>query len=89
MTGPDSASRYVHGTHAEEQPRLSTLNDLLNDSSLAALALRGGAREAVVGGALLDGACYDQTLASIRAWGARPDAGFWFARCWAEGARTG
>ncbi len=48
-----------------------------------------GAREAVVGGALLDGACYDQTLASIRAWGARPDAGFWFARCWAEGVRTG
>jgi hypothetical protein len=46
-----------------------------------------GAREAMVSGNLIDGAVYDETLRGIRAWGRRPDAAFWFARCWAEGVR--
>ena len=42
-------SRYVHGTAPEEQRRLSTLNDLLNESSLRALGLAGGERVLDVG----------------------------------------
>ena len=45
-------SRYVHGTAPEEQRRLSTLNDLVNESSLAALGLRGGERVLDVGAGL-------------------------------------
>jgi ubiquinone/menaquinone biosynthesis C-methylase UbiE len=45
-------SRYVHGTAPEEQRRLSTLNDLVNESSLAALDLRGGERVLDVGAGL-------------------------------------
>lgn len=35
-------AHYVHGTDPSEQRRLSLLNDLLNATSLEALALRGG-----------------------------------------------
>ena len=45
-------SQYVHGTTAEEQRRLSVLNDLLNESSLSALALEGGERVLDVGAGL-------------------------------------
>ena len=30
---------------------------------------------------------FDAAIAATRAWGERPDAAFWFARCWAEGIR--
>ncbi|MFL5312461.1 MAG: methyltransferase domain-containing protein [Myxococcales bacterium] len=39
-----SESRYIHGTAPEEQARLSQLNQLLNDSALRELRLRGGER---------------------------------------------
>lgn len=42
-------SHYVHGTHPEEQRRLSLLNDILNRGSLRELALRGGERILDVG----------------------------------------
>ena len=45
-------SRYVHGTAPEEQRRLSALNDLLNESSLRALGLRGGERVLDLGAGL-------------------------------------
>jgi SAM-dependent methyltransferase len=35
-------SSYIHGTAEEEQRRLSTLNDLINEASLRELALHGG-----------------------------------------------
>jgi len=44
-----SASRYLHGTSAEEQLRLSRLNDLLNEASLRELRLREGERVLDVG----------------------------------------
>jgi ubiquinone/menaquinone biosynthesis C-methylase UbiE len=37
-----STSRYVHGTHPEEQRRLADLNTLVNRASLAVLAPRSG-----------------------------------------------
>jgi len=46
-----------------------------------------GAREEILKGGELDGARIDAGIAAIRAWGERPDAAFWFARCWAEGVR--
>jgi sigma-B regulation protein RsbU (phosphoserine phosphatase) len=46
--GPD----YVHGTHPEEQKRLSRLNALLNANSLQALGLREGERVLDVGSGL-------------------------------------
>lgn len=45
-------SDYVHGTHPEEQKRLSRLNALLNANSLHALALREGERVLDVGSGL-------------------------------------
>ena len=45
-------SRYVHGTSRPEQRRLTLLNDLLNDGSLEALALRRGERVLEVGSGL-------------------------------------
>lgn len=36
------SSQYLHGTDPEEQRRLSLLNDILNESSLRELNLRGG-----------------------------------------------
>lgn len=42
-------SEYIHGTDAEGQRRLSRLNVLLNDTSLQAMALRGGERILDVG----------------------------------------
>ena len=46
-----------------------------------------GAREEILKSGELDGARIDAGIAAIRAWGERPDAAFWFARCWAEGVR--
>jgi len=44
-----SESQYLHGTASHEQQRLSKLNDILNDASLAELRLRGGERILDVG----------------------------------------
>jgi SAM-dependent methyltransferase len=43
---------YVHGTHAEEQARLSRLNDILNGAHLRELGLRGDERVLDVGAGL-------------------------------------
>jgi ubiquinone/menaquinone biosynthesis C-methylase UbiE len=47
-----STSRYVHGTHPEEQRRLADLNALVNQASLATLAPRRGERALDVGSGL-------------------------------------
>jgi glutathione S-transferase len=49
---PPSTSHYVHGTHPEEQHRLSLLNDLLNGLSLRELRLAPGERVLDVGSGL-------------------------------------
>lgn len=36
---------------------------------------------------LLDRGAFDQAIAALRQWKARPDAAMWFATAWAEGAR--
>ncbi|MDX1503620.1 MAG: SpoIIE family protein phosphatase, partial [Thermoanaerobaculia bacterium] len=41
---PEPTGSYLHGTAPEEQRRLSLLNELLNERSLARLELRGGER---------------------------------------------
>lgn len=41
--------QYLHGTHPEEQRRLSKLNDLLNEGSLRLIGFRGGERVLDVG----------------------------------------
>src|ERR1044072_1350922 len=45
-------SRYVHGTHPEEQRRLADLNALVNHASLEALAATPGERALDVGSGL-------------------------------------
>ena len=47
-----SSTTYVHGTAREEQTRLSRLNDLINERSLAALSLQGGERVLDLGSGL-------------------------------------
>ncbi len=47
-----SGSRYVHGTHPEEQRRLTDLNTLVNRASLEVLAPRAGERALDVGSGL-------------------------------------
>ena len=47
-----STSRYVHGTHPEEQQRLADLNALVNRASLAALEPKRGERALDVGSGL-------------------------------------
>src|SRR5262245_10825305 len=47
-----STSRYVHGTHPEEQRRLADMNALVNRVSLAALAPRTGEKCLDVGSGL-------------------------------------
>lgn len=47
-----SDGRYIHGTSAEEQDRLSMLNELLNASSLRAMRLRPGDRVLDLGSGL-------------------------------------
>jgi ubiquinone/menaquinone biosynthesis C-methylase UbiE len=52
MAASESQSQYLHGTASHEQQRLSKLNDILNDASLAELRLRGGERILDVGSGL-------------------------------------
>jgi len=49
VTTSTPESRYLHGTHTEEQQRLALLNRILNDSCLGELRLRGGERILDVG----------------------------------------
>ncbi|HEY7922058.1 MAG TPA: methyltransferase domain-containing protein [Vicinamibacteria bacterium] len=51
MSG-EAAPEYIHGTHPEEQARLSMLNDLLNLGSLRELGLQGSERILDVGSGL-------------------------------------
>ena len=44
-----ASDQYLHGTHPEEQRRLSRLNELLNAASLRELSLTGGERVLDVG----------------------------------------
>jgi SAM-dependent methyltransferase len=46
-----------------------------------------GARAAMIATGAIDGAQFDDAMGGLEAWGRRPDAAFWFARCWAEGRR--
>lgn len=48
----DASGNYIHGSEPEEQRRLTLLNRLLNDASLAALALGGHERVLDVGAGL-------------------------------------
>jgi SAM-dependent methyltransferase len=48
----ESRPGYIHGTHPEEQRRLSALNDLVNSRCLDCLALEGGERVLDVGSGL-------------------------------------
>lgn len=48
----ESRSKYLHGTHPDEQTRLSLLNELLNVGSLRELQLQGGERILDVGSGL-------------------------------------
>jgi SAM-dependent methyltransferase len=52
MSDDARAAHYIHGTHPEEQGRLSVLNDLLNAASLRELALAGGERVLDLGSGL-------------------------------------
>jgi ubiquinone/menaquinone biosynthesis C-methylase UbiE len=47
-----NGSRYIHGTHPEEQARLALLNDLLNASCLREIAITRGERVLDVGSGL-------------------------------------
>ncbi len=47
------------------------------------------ARQPIVVGGMVEAKAFDAALATLRAWGDRPDVGIWFARCWAEGVRGG
>ena len=35
----------------------------------------------------IQGDAFDQGVAAHKTWTNRPDAAFWFAKCWAEGPR--
>ena len=49
---PAAGSLYIHGTTSEEQARLDTMNQLLNQKCLAELHLKGGERILEVGSGL-------------------------------------
>jgi ubiquinone/menaquinone biosynthesis C-methylase UbiE len=51
------------------------------------VVLLEGARDDILATGDVDGARFEAAMAATRAWGERPDAAFWFARCWAEGVR--
>jgi SAM-dependent methyltransferase len=51
------------------------------------VGLLEGAKAIILAHALLDADAFGQGVASLRAWGRRPDAAFWYATAWAEGVR--
>ena len=44
-----------------------------------------GARGAILSTGYIDSQQFDDSIASLRAWGTHPGAAFWFATSWAEG----
>jgi len=52
------------------------------------VGLFAGAREGMLSGGLLDAESFAAAIAAFGAWGRRPDAALWFARCWAEGVKV-
>jgi ubiquinone/menaquinone biosynthesis C-methylase UbiE len=52
------------------------------------VVLLEGARAEILAAGSLDDARFDAAIAATLRWGERPDAAFWFARCWAEGVRS-
>jgi hypothetical protein len=46
-----------------------------------------GARSMILATAGIDEEEFDRCIEALKIWGARPDAAFWFAMCWAEGIR--
>ena len=46
-----------------------------------------GARGETLAGGGVDASTIDAALASLREWGERPDAAFWFSMSWAEGVK--
>jgi SAM-dependent methyltransferase len=46
-----------------------------------------GARDLILSHGLFDPAILEQTLISLKEWGRRPDAAFWYSISWAEGVR--
>ena len=47
-----------------------------------------GSREEILSGELLDTNQFEAALGSLEQWKQRPDAGFWYSICWAEGTRS-
>ncbi len=52
-------------------------------------AILAGARPEILEIGAFDATHFDQALAALRAWRARPDAAFWYFVSWAEGVRPG
>lgn len=52
------------------------------------VGLFAGAREGMLAAGALDAESFTAAIAAFAAWGRRPDAALWFARCWAEGVRA-
>src|SRR4051812_2788198 len=48
-----------------------------------------GVRRPILDLGAVDGPAFDDCLAALRSWGARPDAALWYAVSWAEGRRPG
>ena len=46
-----------------------------------------GARHELLADRAVSERVFEQGIEALREWGRRPDAAFWFARCWAEGVR--
>ncbi len=51
------------------------------------MVLFAGARAEMLAGGQLDPESFTAAIAAFAAWGRRPDAALWFARCWAEGIK--
>jgi SAM-dependent methyltransferase len=54
-----------------------------------ALGILNGAKEAILSQGLLDPALFEAGVKSVDQWAQRPDAGFWYSICWAEGKKPG
>jgi len=48
-----------------------------------------GARQIVLSQRLIEPEMFDEAVANLCKWGARPDAALWFSICWAEGIKPG
>ena len=48
-----------------------------------------GAKEAVLKEGFMDGVTFESCVSAIQHWRTRPDIGFWYSICWAEGVRPG